>query len=223
MKRGAISCLSIALAILLQCCAPSRFVKPLDKNQKAVSFSFGGPLIKYAGAAIPIPFSTLGYGHGISERCTAFGNLHTTSLLFGNVQLDAGATFGLLAKEKTSGLSVTPELQFACHFGSANSARLWPSLDVNYYRQLKNKSSFFYAGASSWFEFSQTKAHNEIQSKHVIPNLHLGYQVVKTKWQHQFEIKYLGLGIPNLPNVVDYIGISHKGTLGIYYSLVRKF
>jgi hypothetical protein len=223
MRRRAISCFFIALAILLQFCAPSRFVKPLDKNQKAVSFSFGGPLIKYAGAAIPIPFSTLGYGHGISDRCTAFGNLHTTSLLFGNVQLDAGATFGLLNKDKASGISVTPELQLAYHIGSTNTLKAWPSADINYYHQLKNKPSFLYAGANSWFELSDIKAHGEKQSKHVIPNLHLGYQIIKIKWQHQFELKYLGVGIPNLPNVVDYIGISHKGTFGIYYSLIRKF
>jgi hypothetical protein len=223
MRRTAISCLFIALTFLLQFCAPSRYVKPLDKNQKAVSFSFGGPLIKYAGGAIPLPFSTLGYGHGITDRCTAFGNLHTTSLLFGNVQLDAGATFGLLDKNKPFGISVTPALQFAFHIGNSNSMKVWPSADINYYHHIKNKPSFFYAGLNSWYEFSKLKAHDETQTKHIIPNLHLGYQIIKTKWQHQFEIKYLGIGIPNLPNVVDYIGISHKGTFGIYYSLVRKF
>jgi hypothetical protein len=57
----------------------------------------------------------------------------------------------------------------------------------------------------------------------VIPNLQVGYNVVKEKWQHQFEIKYLGAGIPNLPGVVGYIGAGGKGAFGIYYSLVRKF
>ena len=67
------------------------------------------------------------------------------------------------------------------------------------------------------------KAHDQAQTRHAIPNVHLGYMIVKTKWQHQFEFSYFGLGIPNLPGVVDYIGISGKGALGLHYSLIRKF
>ena len=98
-----------------------------------------------------------------------------------------------------------------------------PTADINTYYHFNEKPSYFYAGANSWFEFSKYKAHEQKQERNVIPNLHLGYMIVKTKWQHQFEFSYLGIGIPNTPGVVEYIGISNKGALGFYYSLIRKF
>ena len=213
----------ILLVLLLQCCAPSRYVKPLTKKQSAVSFSFGGPLIKFSGAPIPIPFTTLGYGYGITDNVTAYGNLHTTSALFGNAQADLGTTFSIYKKENAFGITASPALQLAYNVRNATGFRVWPSADINAYFHLTKKPSYLYAGVNSWFEFSKVKAHDQPQQKHVLPNLQIGYVVVKTKWQHQFEFKYLGIGIPNLPGVVDYIGVSGKGSLGIYYSLVRKF
>jgi hypothetical protein len=211
------------ILVVLQNCAPSRYVKPLAKNQKALSFTFGGPLIKFSGAPIPIPFTTLGYGYGVSDDVTTYANLHTTSLLFGNGQLDLGATFNLYKKENKFGITASPALQLAYNLRNQTGFRIWPSADVNAYFHLNTKSSYLYAGINSWFELSKLKAHGEAQQSPAIPNVHLGYTAVKTKWQHQFELKYLGIGIPNLPGVVDYIGISGKGSLGIYYSLVRKF
>lgn len=214
---------SIIALLFLWNCAPSRYVKPLAKNQSAASFSFGGPLIKFSGAPIPIPFSTLGYAYGVTTNATAYGNLHSTSLLFGNLQLDAGATLQLYKKENKFGLTASPALQLAYNVRNKTGFRIWPSADVNTYFHFNQKPSYLYAGINSWFELSGLKAHDEIQQRRVLPNIQLGYVIVKTKWQHQFECKYLGIGIPNLPGVVDYIGISGKGSLGIYYSLIRKF
>lgn len=216
--------LTIILFILFfENCAPSRFVKTLAKKQQAASFSFGGPIIKFAGAPIPIPFTTLAYGYGVTDKITAYGSLHTTSLLFGNLQSDIGATIKLFEKENKFGISASPALQVAYNIRNQTGFRIWPSADVNTYFHFNEKPSYIYAGVNSWFEFSKYKAHEQPQRRHAIPNLHLGYSIVKTKWQHQFELSYLGIGIPNLPGVVDYIGISGKGTLGFYYSLIRKF
>jgi hypothetical protein len=211
------------LILFLSNCAHSRYVKPLAKNQKAIAFSFGGPLIKFGGAPIPIPFTTLGYGHGITDNITVFGNLHTTSLLFGNAQADLGATIHLYKKENKFGITASPALQVAYNVRNQTGARLWPTADLNAYFHFSEKPSYIYVGLNSWFELSKLKAHDQVPQRRVIPNLQLGYTLVKTKWQHQIEVKYLGIGIPNLPGVVDYIGISHKGSFGIYYSLVRKF
>ena len=216
----------IPLAIIccvLQNCMPSRYVKPLAKKQSAAAFSFGGPLITFVGAPIPIPFSALGYGYGISDNLTAYGNLHTTSLLFSNAQADLGATFNIYKKENTFGITASPALQIAYNVRNQSGFRIWPSTDVNTYFHPDKKPSYFYAGINAWFELANLKAHNEKQQRHLIPNFQVGYVIVKTKWQHQFETKYLGIGIPNLPGVVDYIGISSRGSFGVYYTLVRKF
>jgi hypothetical protein len=215
--------LIVVSALFFQYCAPSRYVKTLERKQRAASFSFGGPLIKFSGAPIPVPFTTLGFGYGATDKVTAYGNLHTTSLLFGNLQADLGATVRLFEKKEQFGVTVSPAVQVAYNLRNRTGFRIWPSLDANIYIHLSKKPSFLYAGLNSWFETSTVRAHGEPQPRNFIPNIHLGYQVVKTKWQHQFELKYLAPGIPNLPGVVEYIGPAGKGSLGIYYGLIRKF
>ncbi len=222
MQRG-VHLLVLAILIGLFSCAPSRFVKPLEKNQKALSFSFGGPGIMYSGAPIPIPFSTLGYAQGINNSITAFGALHFTSSLFGNLQADLGASCKLFELKSGLGISASPAIQLAYHVGWANTLRAWPTADINLYYHVFKKPSYLYGGLNVWFEFSKYKAHGELQTHHLIPNLQLGYVLVKQKWQHQFEFKFLGLGIPNTPGVVDYVGVNGKGSMGIYYNLIRTF
>lgn len=211
------------VTFFLSLCSPSNLVKPLKKSEQTVNFTFGGPLIKFAGAPIPIPFTTLGYNYGVANKFTAFINLHTTSLIFGNLQTTVGGLFSLYEKVNKFGFTISPALQTAYSIRNKTGFRLWPTLDLNAYYHIKEKPSFIYLGANNWFELSKYSAHNEPQTKHILPNIHMGYMLVKPQWQHQFEVKYLGIGIPNLPGVVDYIGISHQGAFGIYYSLIRKF
>ena len=204
-------------------CAPSRFVKPLEKKQHAVSVSLGGPAVLFSGAPMPMPFTTIAYAYGLSSRTTLFGSMHVTSSLFGNAQSDIGATFKLHEWSNRIGLSASPALQIGYSVGNKTGFKIWPSIDINTYVHIKNKPSYLYGGINAWFEVSNYKAHNEIQQTKVLPNLQLGYMLVKQKWQHQFELKYLGIGITNKPGIVDYIGVSGKGSFGIYYSLIRKF
>jgi hypothetical protein len=211
------------VALLLIKCAPARYVKPLKKNEQVVSLTFGGPVIQFAGAPIPIPFTTLGYAYGLNDKITTYAHLHTTSLLFGNVQLDAGATIGLYEKEKKYGFSVSPALQIATSLNAKKSFRIWPSSDFNFYYHPKQKESYLYSGLNTWFELSSKKAHQEAQNTHVIPNIHAGYVIIKNKWNHQFQLSYLGIGISNLPNVASYVGIAQKGSFGFHYALIRKF
>jgi hypothetical protein len=219
-----IYCFSLVYFILLfYNCAPSRYVKPLQKNQQAVSFTFGGPIIKFAGAPIPVPFTTLGYAYGVTNKITAHANIHTTSALFANLQTDIGSTFEVYKKENKFGITFSPALQIAYNIRNKTDFKIWPSIDANAYFHFKEKPNYLYVGANSWIELSKLKAHQQKQTKHAIPNIHIGYTIVKTKWQHQFELNYLGIGIANKPNVPDFIGIVGKGTLGFYYCLIRKF
>lgn len=214
--------LLLAISVITSC-APARYVKPLKKNEQVASLSFGGPLILFAGAAIPIPFTTLGYAYGLTDKVTAYSHLHTTSLLFSNLQVDLGTTIGLYEKANQYGFSVSPALQIATSLKAKNSFRIWPSTDLNFYFHPKEKQSYFYSGVNAWFDFSAKKAHNEIQNTNVLPNLQCGYVIVKNKYNHQFQLSYLGLGTPNLPNVPSFVGLAHQGSLGVFYSLIRKF
>lgn len=213
----------LLLALFFSCCAPSRFVKPLPKDKQALALSFGGPAILFSGAPVPVPFTTLCYAKGLSNKISGFGALHLTSSLFGNLQGDAGAVFKLFERKSGLGMSCTPVLQAAWAVGQAKSFKIWPSVDINLYYQIPNKASYVYGGLNTWMELANYKAHGEPQNRHLIPNLQVGYLWAKSSWQHQFEFKYLGLGIPNLPGVVDYIGIGGKGSIGLYYQIIKLF
>lgn len=211
------------IGLLGTACSSSRFVKPLNAKQRAIQADMGGPLIRFAGAAIPIPFSTLAYGYGVTGNVSAYGSLHTTSLLFGNLQHDIGICANLWKAPKNWAISTSPALQIAYNLRNQTGFRIWPSLDLNLRYEQNNGKGFWYAGVMSWSELSAKKAHGQVQQRHAMPNLHLGYTVTRTLNRHQFELKYLGVGVPSKPGVVDYIGIRQKGSFGIYYTLTRTF
>jgi hypothetical protein len=163
----------------------------------------------------------LAYGYGLTNSITCFGSLHTTSLLFGNIQSDIGTTIKIYERENKFGFSFAPTLQIATHLKNTKTFRVWPSLDVNAYYHLNNSPSYFYTGINSWFELSSVKAHQEIISKRMIPKLNLGFIKVNKKWSHQFQLSFLGIGQANTPGVVEYLGVSGKGTFGFHYALIK--
>jgi hypothetical protein len=209
--------------VLVSSCTSSRFVKPLAKNQQAIQAGLGGPTIKFAGAVVPVPFTSVCYARGLTDKLTAFGSIHTTSLLFGNAQTDVGITTDVIRIHPQFIISVSPTLQMVYNIRNKTGFRVWPSIDVNLRYEQKNNKGYFYLGAMTWIETAQKRAFQQTQKKHSIPNLQLGYCITKTKWQHSFELKYLGIGVANTPGVVDYIGLNKKGSFGIYYSVSYLF
>ncbi|MFZ9612450.1 MAG: hypothetical protein ACO29Q_04140, partial [Crocinitomicaceae bacterium] len=60
-----------ALLLVFASCAPARFVEPLKKGQQVITGNFGGPVAKIPGiGAIPIPFTSIGYGRGLTNKTT---------------------------------------------------------------------------------------------------------------------------------------------------------
>lgn len=208
--------------ILLNACAPTRVVKPLQKGEQQVSLHVGGPLLKFAGAPIPMPLSSLAYARGISNKTTAFGSLHTTALLFGVIQTDLGICRELYAHPSGFGISVNPVLNIAFDTWEGNK-KLWPELSFNAYQSLYQNKLLLYAGSSTWFELSSTRAHGEAQPNRALFHTQLGMQYQGKKLSYTLEGKYLGMGLPTQPNVVDYIGLQSKGALGIYFGVTRRF
>jgi hypothetical protein len=201
-------------------CTPSRLVKPLKKGEQTLSGSFGGPLIKFSGAPIPLPFSTVSYAKGLTNKVSGFAGLHTTALLFGNFQTDLGACIDAYSKNKI-GISITPAIQAAVSYKDINSFRLWPSIDLN--ARYEFDKGFLYLGTHNWLETSKMRVHETKQNKWILPTFHLGFTKTNTKWNHQFEAKWYLPSTAVYPGVVDYIGLNKKGAFGIFYCITRKF
>ena len=182
----------LLLVLIIQSCAPSRFVEPLEKNEISVGGSFGGPIIDF-GAPIPMPMSSVEVGYGLDTNLTVFGALHLTAIYFGNLQMDAGASFKFLdQKTYRPNLSVSPSFNFVHNF-EAKSTKFWPILDLNAWWNYGNQSNYFYVGVNNYFELSSTMANDQPQAQRWVFNPQIGH-IVKGKaenWQLTTELKWL--------------------------------
>lgn len=225
------------LLLISSSCAPTRFVKPLEKNQHAVSASLGGALTNVPGVAvIPIPNTSIGYGYGLTNSTTLYGSWYSTASLFGVFQLDAGISQSVWKDTvKHMGLSVNPGVNFMVDVFEKN-ARIWPQLDANYYfdyRILKAKkrngqdqmrTNTIYFGLSNWIELQNKRAHEIEQTNRLIFSPQIGHIFERNDWNFTTELKFLAPYARNTDIVVDYVSaFKGRGALGFYLGVTYKF
>lgn len=223
MRRWLIYAVLTSIVLLTQRCAPSRFVKPLAKNENALSVNLGGALIHYGKAVTPLPLTSLMYGRGLCKSTTAFGSVHLTSALFGNFQTDLGLCQRLYKNDSLRfGITLNPAINMVYDKWEKNF-RAWPQLDINVYKDMMHQKGFVYLGLTNWFELTSTRAHGEPQHTHLLVNPHVGFTYNPKKWSYSIECKFLAMNRKNVPNVVDYVGIKQHGAVGLYLNVMRKF
>jgi hypothetical protein len=222
-------------AFYLSACAPARFVEPLEKGEQVLTGHFGGPVAKVPGiGAIPIPFTSIGYGRGITHTTTLMGALQTTSLAFGVGQFEVGASQRIWKNDRM-GVSGQVNVNFLLDFYTGAN-RIWPQLDANYYfkygkewkpvkldrfcvEQPKNYN-FFYAGMSNWFDFYRIESQGRPNEQLWIPNFQLGHQWIRPKLSYQAEIKILAPTYSNENIVVPYPSLlQNRGAMGLYFGI----
>ncbi|HCQ29028.1 MAG TPA: hypothetical protein DIU39_02005 [Flavobacteriales bacterium] len=213
------------LAFTLDSCAPSRYVKPLEKGEKNIGFTFGGEMIEYGSGTIPLPLTSVVGGFGIDTGLTLFTGLHTTSLYFNNLQLDIGCTKNVYAsKNGKTNISVSPVINFITDFDSPTT-RLWPQLDINAYRFFGKKNHYAYLGISNWFELANKRANDQPIAQHWIFNPQMGTVFnLKNHWQFTAEIKLLA---PNQENTYSFIPwksmLGNYGATAVFIGISKTF
>ena len=225
----------IAVLAALASCAPARFVEPLKRGQQVITGNFGGPVAKIPGIGnIPIPYTAIGYGRGLTDKTTIFGNLHTTSLLFGVGQTDLGVSQSIW-KNDQMGVSAQGSMNILVDFYTGAN-RFWPQVDANYYFKYGKHSkpvqldamckieskhyNFFYAGLSNWFDPYKTESQGRQNAQFWIPNVQLGHQWIRPKWSYQAELKMLAPNQSNQNIVVNYPSLlNNRGALGLYFGI----
>lgn len=196
------------LYLTLFSCAPSRFVNTLPEGETQVGFSLGGPMQNLFGLTIPTPYSSVVVGHGLRDDITLYGGLHTTALVFNNLQTDLGLTKRLYQSD-SSQLWI-PDLSGSFTLNTLLEIKdgafdLFPQIDLNaVWKYGENKNNFFYLGVSNWFDLSKNKAHGEPKDNPIIFNPHIGNTWQKNKWSLTIEYKVLGLMESNEDIVVSY-------------------
>lgn len=224
--------------VLLWSCAPARFVEPLKKGEQVITGHFGGPVAKVPGiGAIPIPFTSIGYGRGLTDQTTIMGALQTTSLAFGVGQFELGASQKIWSNDRM-GVSAQLNANFLLDFYTGAN-RLWPQIDGNYYfkygRQWKPEHldhmcsvyhrnyNFFYAGISNWFDFYRVESQGRPNEQMLIPNFQIGHQWIRPKWTFQAEIKMLAPLSSNENIVVPYPSLlQNRGATGLYFGITYR-
>jgi len=209
--------------MLIAACTPTRFVKPLEKDQSAIGFNAGGPLIHFAGTKIPVPFSSIYYGYGVSDKGTASIGFHTTALIYENLQLDLGYTHQILEQENyIPGISLTPSSQFILGFRE-NDFRFYPAVDLNAFYEYGQMKHMSYVSFNNWFDPhpGKVKASNDYSAWR--PSIALGHIYRINSWEIGLEYKYLGFNLDNTKTVVNYVNNIETGAHGIYLQFSKKF
>lgn len=211
-------------------CSPIRYAKNLDHKEHAIQASLGGPLIGVPGiGTMPMPLTSVGYGYGLKEKTTVFGNWHTTAAIFGVAQADFGVTQGIWKKENM-GITISPSVNVAMDVFEKNT-RFWPILEANYYwdYRIKEKNDqkrifYLYTGFSNWFELQGMRAHGQKQTDRIMFNPHLGTVYQRGKWNFSLEAKFLAPYKSNENIVMDYKSpFGNYGALGTYFSVTYRF
>lgn len=219
--------LVLSITMFFYQCAPSRIIKPLDEGQQSISASLGGPMAQVPGVGtLPIPFTNVSYSRGFKHNLTATGSLYPTAALFGVYQIDLGANYGIVKKEKW-GISSTLLLNNAIDQWEGHY-KLWPNLDLNGYYELTTSSEkgswLFYGGCNNWFELAKTGAHGRTQNTHWIFSPQVGAMWQTSKWKYQLEYKLIGPNLSNQNFVVSYSStLPNTGANGLYISFHRLF
>ena len=208
---------------LLFACAPSRFVKPLDKGQQAVNVSLGGPLIEFGGLIIPTPFVTATYGKGFDSTLTGFASLNLTAALYGNAQVEIGAVKQLFRQNGAApGISITPVANVI--YRNKNAVKFYPQLDVNAFWDFNQGRNFFYAGVSNWFELAKKRSFDREQEHRWLLSPMVGHSFVRRKHNITVEAKIIAPHIRYESSIVDYKSpLGKNGAFGIYVGYTKKF
>lgn len=214
--------LLIFLLSFLFACSPVHVVKPLKKGEQRLGASLGGSLIKFGGAVLPIPNTSLQYARGLSHRVSGYASAYTTAAAFGLLQLDAGLCFNAYTLDSLKGFSLNLGLNGGSTFSSRGTA-LWPELALSYHHTYGSRANFFYAGTGTWVEMQATGTHGRTIDRRLLPWLHLGHTWNKGPWSYQAEFRWLAPDRSNEDIVVDYLRLTGThGVSGLYFGLTRR-
>jgi hypothetical protein len=223
LKRNDIAIIPVAFIFMICSCSPVTLVRPLEKGKWVATGHLGGPLIGFGKATIPIPFTSIGAAYGLTDKTTAMVKLHTTSALYGVFNLEAGIVHGWRDSDRfLPGVSTNVQGSFLIDRWKGH-ARFYPTLDLNLWWKMRERGDFLYAGIGNWFELKSNKAFDEPQTRHWIPSYHLGYTMVKTKWNVGIETKFIAPLMSHEKLVVEYKTPLNTGALGVYLSFTKKF
>ncbi len=202
----------IFLSLLAWHCGATQPVRTLPEGETDLTSSFGGPIIPFAGVALPVPYWNGGAAYGLHRSVTVYGNLHLTALLFGDVALDGGAAVRLFDEN-----GVRPEvtangrMYFFWDVARGNTAVLYPMLTATGSYAVGERS-LLYFGSDQMYQFSD-------RSLFVSP--FVGWEFpAGERTILQLESKWMAMNRDTRHGVFEgFASIGGKGNLGLFFGM----
>lgn len=213
----------LAALSALASCAPTKYVRPLEKGELAITGTLGGSVFTNFGYPLPIPNTSIGAGYGITEKWTGYASFYPTAAAFGDLQFDLGGVYGIMKPEGwRPGISVAPGLNLVTDVWEGNF-KIWPQLDANAYWNYGKRRNFAYLGLSSWWELAGKRAHDEPQPQFLLPGFQVGHTFSGERWDFTTEIKMNNFIKSNQNLTIDWSSIGNHGAIGVYFGVSKRF
>ncbi len=90
----------VPLLLLSVVACGTTLTAPLPRKTTVVTGALGGPMLLFGGAPVPVPLSTVGVAHGVSDTVSVRGELHPTAAAFGVAGLNLGVIVHPLAAQR---------------------------------------------------------------------------------------------------------------------------
>ena len=207
----------LGLTLIGFSCTATRVVKPLEKKEAQVGFDYGGPYVNDG----MVPLMSVHGAYGVSNRLSAFGGLHVTTLAFQALQLDIGASYGVSKQDGLiPGVSFNGVLNPVISLRDGQS-RIYPEFTPNAYWEL-GRTQLVHLGFTNWFDLYSSQ--NDIEKGTLMhPSLNLGYRASIRRFVLAAEFKWLSFNQELKIPQATINTLNGKGGYGVYFSASYRF
>lgn len=232
-----IRALILVIVVLVASCAPTRYVVPLNRREKSVGIAYGGPLVEENGVVMPVPFVSVTYAKGKTDKLTYFGGAQISSMFNGYFAGEIGALreWKWWSKRKI-GLTTNFVANVATDSKDGGFS-FFPQFDMNLYWHFRSDPHYFCdcPGDSKWKMFMYTgfQTHYNVISDYVLEDPfkddvifspHLGYSFGSGSWRFVTEVKYIQPWVDNTVHDPKLWNPAiDKGTFGGFLTYYHSF
>lgn len=202
--------ITILIIAILASCAPSRYVVPLTRREKAIGLAYGGAILEKDGVAMPAPLVSFSYAKGKTDKLTYFTAAQISPMFDGYFAGEIGALKEWKYwQQKKIGLTTN----FVANVMTDNKDggfNFFPQFDMNLYWHFKSDphyhcdcpgdpkwKMFTYVGFQSHFNVVADYELMAPFDEDVILSPHFGYSFGTGKWRLSTELKWIQPWVDN--------------------------
>lgn len=227
----------VLIIVFLGSCAPTRHVIPLNRKEKSISVSVGGPIMTKDDVTMPQPMVSLTYAYGKTKRLTYFTGVHLSAASEGYYGLELGLLREWWYSNKTN-------IGFTTNFvvnGFTDRFKLgfdlYPQIDANFFWHFHGDPHYYcdcpsdgkfmkyiYAGLATYYKVVSVQDFSPPFNQDVIVAPHFGFNLGGKKYKINTEFKWIQPWADNTKSDPEiWNPASYYGTYGVFLSYYRMF